>query len=103
MGVSILDFARTAWIYYGRCRSPGSAPWILGGRQWTGQAEVAQRKRKLFVIARLGVRLPPSAPCTGFPGGVGERLIPPGCKPGALTGYAGSNPAPATSQRQQPT
>ena len=29
-------------------------------------------------------------------GGVGEWLIPPGCKLGALTGYAGSNPAPAT-------
>ena len=34
-------------------------------------------------------------------GGVGEWLIPPGCKLGALTGYAGSNPAPAT--RYEPT
>ena len=39
----------------------------------------------------------------GNAGGVGEWLIPPGCKPGALTGFAGSNPAPATSQRQKPT
>ncbi len=29
-------------------------------------------------------------------GGVAERSIAPGCKLGALKGYAGSNPAPAT-------
>src|SRR3990170_8145564 len=34
-------------------------------------------------------------------GGGGEGVIPPGCKLGALTGYAGSNPAPAT--RYEPT
>ncbi len=42
----------------------------------------------------------PPGPSLRYPirnsGGVGEWLKPPGCKLGALTGYAGSNPAPAT-------
>ena len=29
--------------------------------------------------------------------GVGEWLKPPDCKSGALTGFAGSNPAPSTT------
>ena len=37
----------------------------------------------------------------GNSGGVGEWLKPPGCKLGALTGYAGSNPAPATRDERQ--
>ena len=37
------------------------------------------------------------ARCSVENGGVAERSIAPGCKLGALQGYAGSNPAPATS------
>ena len=34
----------------------------------------------------------------GVLGGVGEWLIPPDCKSGARKGYAGSNPAPSTTE-----
>ena len=66
------------------------------------QARVAQRQRNRFVIGRLRVRIPPRAPVprpVGCSARVGEWLKPTVCKIVALTGYAGSNPAPGTSSK----
>src|SRR3972149_5118180 len=57
------------------------------------QAEPAGGPGQLAVEACASLSLLQPNPDSG---GVGEWLIPPGCKLGALTGYAGSNPAPAT-------
>ena len=63
-------------------------------------ARVAQWQRNRFVIGRLRVRIPPRAPnpAHGVSARVGEWLKPTVCKIVALTGYAGSNPAPGTRQ-----
>ena len=58
---------------------------------------MAQWQRNRFVIGRL-VGSNPLAGSTSHNGGVGEWLKPAVCKIVALTGYAGSNPAPSTSE-----
>ena len=57
---------------------------------------MAPWQRSRFEIGRL-VGLDPLAGSTAQ-GGVGEWLKPAVCKIAALTGYAGSNPAPSTRE-----
>ena len=59
---------------------------------------MAQWQRSRFVMGRLVGSNPLGGSTTNICGGVGEWLKPTVCKIVALTGYAGSNPAPSTSE-----